>query len=282
MGLMPVPRILLLASAAVLLHAASVPFAILKPSVSDMEDGPAVPPSFTFVPGQFVFLSFDVAGYQVSPERKLHLSYQVDAFDPKGIRLMETIANTLDTTLSDEDKNWKPKMRQQILLPPLAAGSGAYKIAIRVTDDLAKATVSQEISLQVRGREVAPSDTLTVRNFHFYRGEEDRDPLAVAAYKPGDTLFARFDIIGYKFGPHNSVDVDYGISILAPGGKVLFAQEKAAEEKTSSFYPKAYVPGSMNLNIYKDTRPGQYTVVCTTRDHIGNQTYEAKGTFTVE
>lgn len=172
-------------------------------------------------------------------------------------------------------------MRQQMLLPPLA-GSGAYKIAIQVTDDLAKAKASQEISLQVRGHDVAPSDTLAIRNFHFYRGEEDRDPLAVAAYKPGDTLFARFDIIGYKFGPHNSVDVDYGISILAPGGRVLFKQEKAAEEKSSSFYPKAYVPGSMNLNIYKDTKPGQYTVVCTARDHTGNQTYEAKETFTVE
>ncbi|HVP46466.1 MAG TPA: hypothetical protein VMT32_07780 [Bryobacteraceae bacterium] len=278
---MPVPRIFFLLPAAILLHAASAPFAILKPTISDMEDGPGVPPSFTFVPGQFVFLSFEVGGYQVSPERKIHLSYKVDAFDPKGVPIVETMANTLDTTLSEEDKNWKPKMRQQILLPPLA-GSGTYKIAIQVTDDLAKATVSQQISLQVRGHEVEPSDTLTIRNFHFYRGEEDRDPLAVAAYKPGDTLFARFDITGYKFGPHNSVDVDYGLSVVAPSGKVLFTQEKAAEEKSSSFYPKAYVPGSMNLNIYKDTKPGQYTMVLTARDHTGNQTYEAKGTFTVE
>ena len=278
---MRVRRIFWFLAAAALLQADSTPFAILKPTVSDMEDGPGVPPSFTFVPGQFVFLSFQVGGYQVSAERKLRLSYKVDALDPKGVRLMETIANTLETTLFDEDKNWKPKMRQQILLPPLA-GSGVYKIAIQVTDDLSKATASQQVGLEVRGHEVEPSDSLIVRNFYFYRGEEDHDPLAVAAYKAGDTLFARFDITGYKFGPRNSVDVDYRISVLAPGGRVLFTQEKAAVEKSSSFYPKAYVPGSMNLNIFKDTRPGQYTVVCTASDHIGNQTYEAKGTFTVE
>ena len=280
---MPVPRILLplLFSAAISLHAAPAPFALLKLAISDMEDGAIMPPSFTFVPGQFVFVSFEVGGYQVSPERKLHLSYRVDALDPKNVPLMETIANTLETTLSDEDKNWRPKIRQQILLPPLA-GSGAYKIAIQVTDDLAKATVSQEMAVQVRGHDVAPSDTLIIRNFHFYRGEEDRDPLAVAAYRPGDTLFARFDIIGYKLASHNGVDVDYGLSVIAPSGKVLFTQEKAAEEKTSSFYPKPYVPGSMNLNIYKDTRPGQYTIVFTARDHVGNQTYEAKENFTVE
>jgi len=280
---MPVPRILLplLFSAATSLDAAPAPFAILKLAISDMEDGAIVPPSFAFVPGQFVFVSFEVGGYQVSPERKLHLSYKVDALDPKNVPLMETIANTLQTTLSDEDKNWRPKIRQQILLPPLA-GSGAYKIAIHVTDDLAKATVSQEMTVQVRGHDVAPSETLIIRNFHFYRGEEDRDPLAVAAYRPGDTLFARFDIIGYKLASHNGVDVDYGLSVIAPSGKVLFTQEKAAEEKTSSFYPKPYVPGSMNLNIYKDTRPGQYTIVFTARDHVGNQTYEAKENFTVE
>jgi len=280
---MPVPRILLplLFAAAVCLHSAPAPFAILKLAISDMEDGAIVPPSFTFVPGQFVFVSFEVGGYQLTPERKLRLSYKVDALDPKNVPLLETIANTLDTTLSDEDKNWRPKLRQQILLPPLA-GSGAYKIAIQVTDDLAKTTVSQEITLQVRGHDVAPSDTLIIRNFHFYRGEEDREPLAVAAYRPGDTLFARFDITGYKFAAHNAVDVDYGISVVAPSGKVLFTQEKAAEEKSASFYPKAYVPGSMNLNIYKDTRPGQYTIIFTARDHTGNQTYETKENFTVE
>jgi len=280
---MPVPRILLplLFSAAISLTAAPAPFAILKLAISDTEDGAIVPPSFTFVPGQFVFVSFEVGGYQVSPERKLHLSYKVDAFDPKNVPLVETISNTLETTLSDEDKNWRPKMRQQILLPPLA-GSGAYKIAIHVTDDLAKTTVSQEVTLQIRGHDVAPSDSLIIRNFHFYRGEEDRDPLAVAAYRPGDTLFARFDITGYKLAPRNGVDVDYGISVVARTGKDLFTQEEAAEEKSSSFYPKPYVPGSMNLNIYKDTRPGQYTIVFTARDHVGNQTYEAKENFTVE
>jgi len=280
---MPVPRIALalLFASAISLDAAPAPLAILKVTISDMEDGAGVPPSFTFVPGQFVFLSFEVGGYQLTPERKLRVSYKVDAFDPKNVPLIETIANTLDTTLSEEDKNWRPKMRQQILLPPLA-GSGAYKLAIHVTDELAKATTSQEVTLQVRGHDVAPSDTLIIRNFHFYRSDEDREPLAVAAYRPGDTLFARFDITGYKFADHNGVDVDYGISVVAPSGKVLFTQEKAAEEKSSSFYPKMYVPGSMNLNIYKDTRPGQYTIIFTARDHNGNQTYEAKENFTVE
>ncbi len=75
---------------ATLVCAATAPLTILKPSVSDLEDGPAVPPSFTFVPGQFIFLNFQIAGYKVADERKIHLSYKVDALDPNGVRLVET------------------------------------------------------------------------------------------------------------------------------------------------------------------------------------------------
>ena len=263
-------------------YAATAPLAIIKPSISDMEDGPGVVSGFTFVPGQFVYVTYHIGGFKASEEQKIHLSYKTDVFDPKGVRLIETLADQVETTLAPEDKNWKPIVRQQFLLPPIAP-SGTYKITVQVTDDLAHgAAVTEDIPLTVRGREVAPSDTLAIRNFHFYRGEEDRDPLAIAAYKPGDTLWARFDIVGYKFGQHNSIDADYGISVVAPSGKVLFTQDKAAEEKSSSFYPKAYVPGSMNLSLQSNIRPGQYTIVLTARDHTGNQTCEAKADFTIE
>jgi hypothetical protein len=263
------------------LHAANTPLSVFKPSISDMEDAPAVPPTFTFVPGQFVFLSFQIDGYKVSPERQIKVSYKVDALDPKGVRLMETIESNVDTTLADEDKNWKPKVRHQVLLPPLG-GSGMYKIAISLHDDLSRADASQELKFEVRGRDVAPSETLVIRDFRFYRGEEDREPLATSAYKPGDTVWARFDIAGHKFGPKNSIDLDYGVAVLGPGGKVLFTQEKGDEEKSSSFYPKAYVPCSMNLSLQKNIQPGQYTIAVTARDHIGKQTFETKQNFTVE
>ena len=275
-------RFLLLLALSTASYAATAPLAIIKPSISDMEDGPGVVSDFTFVPGQFVYLTYHIGGFKASEEQKIHLSYKTDVFDPKGVRLIETMADQVETTLAPEDKNWKPIVRQQFLIPPIAP-SGTYKITVQVTDDLAHgAAVTEEIPLAVRGREVAPSDTLAIRNFHFYRGEEDRDPLSIAAYKPGDTLWARFDIVGYKFGPHNSIDADYGISVIAPSGKVLFTQDKAAEEKSSSFYPKAYVPGSMNLSLQSNIRPGQYSIVLTARDHTGNQTCETKADFNIE
>jgi hypothetical protein len=248
-----------------------------------LEDGPPIPPGFSFVPGQFIYLSFQISGFGATPERKLRVTCEVDAFDPKGVRLIETLPCNVAETLADEDKNWKPKIRLQTLIPPLAA-SGAYKIAIRIKDEVSGQTAEQELPFVVRGRDVAPSDNLVVRNFHFYRGDDDPNPLAAAVYRPGDTLWARFDITGYKFGAANAIHVDYRIAVLGPGGKVIYTQPEAdiAVEKSSSFYPKAYVPGSMNLSLQRTIRPGQYAIAVTARDLLGNQSVEIKENFSIE
>ncbi len=274
---------LTLTAAGLVLPAAPAPLSIVNTVIHDLEDGPAIPPGFSFVPGQFIFLSFQIAGYGATPDRKLRLTCEVDVFDPKGTRLVETMPCNVAESLADEDKNWKPKIRLQTLIPPLVA-SGAYKIAIRIKDDVNGQTAQQEMPFVVRGRDVAPSENLVVRNFHFYRGEDDPNALAAAAYRPGDTLWARFDITGYKFGAANAIHVDYRIAVLGPGGKVIYTQPEAeiAVEKSISFYPKAYVPGSMNLSLQRTIRPGQYAIAVTARDLVGNQSVEITENFNIE
>jgi hypothetical protein len=261
----------------------AAPLAVVNVVIHDLEDGPAIPPGFSFVPGQFVYLSFQIAGYGATPQRTLRLTCDVDAFDPKGIRLMETLPCNVAESLADEDKNWKPKIRLQTLIPPLA-GSGAYKIAIRIKDEVNGQTAAEELPFKVRGRDVPPSDELVVRNFHFYRGEDDPNPLPAAVYRPGETLWARFDITGYKFGPANAIQVDYRIAVLGPGGKVIYTQPEGeiAVEKSISFYPKPYVPGAMNLNLQRTIRPGEYAIAVTARDLLGNQSVEIKENFSIE
>jgi hypothetical protein len=185
------------------------------------------------------------------------------------------------TGLAQEDKDWMPKVRQTIQVPAFAP-SGLYRIAVWVKDDIAGAETRKELQFQVRGRTVEPAAKLTVRNFHFYRGEEDKEPLTVAAYRPGDTVWIRFDITGFKLGDQNRFDVGYGISVLRPNGQGLFQQPDAAGEQDQSFYPRTYVPAGLSLNLTKDLTPGQYTVIVTARDKVGNQSGEARETVTVE
>jgi hypothetical protein len=134
----------------------------------------------------------------------------------------------------------------------------------------------------VRSKEVEPSDTLIVRNFQFLRGEDDPQPMQKAVYKGGDAVWTKFDVIGFKYGGKNRIDVSYVPSVISPSGKVLWRQDKPEVEQSESFYPKRYMAASMGINLLKNTTPGEYTIAVTITDAVGKQTYETKQTFTVE
>ncbi len=279
----PAPRtqhllLFLLASA---LWGAAVPLAVVRPTVSDRDGGAAVPGSFVHDPGETMFFSFQVDGFTASSTERVHLSYKLDAFDPEGVRLMETVAAEIEETLAPEDKNWKPTIHHEILIPPLAE-SGDYKIVISVTDIIANATAAKEVPFTVRGRRVEPSATLVIRNIRFLRGEDDREALAKAAYRRGDAVWARFDMIGFKYGEGNSIDISYDVAVIAPSGKTIFTQPQAGTDRSQSFYPKRYLPAVFSLTTKADTRPGEYTLSITAHDGVGNQSFEARQSFTIE
>jgi len=260
---------------------AIVPLAIVNPIVSDSDGGGALPPGFTHIAGETMYFTFQVQGYRSSAADKVLMTYKVNAFDPHGVRIVDEIDDKIEGTLAPEDKNWKPMAHHEIPIPPLA-GSGTYKIVVQLKDEIAGATVSKEIPFEVSGHRVDPSDTLVIRNFHFYRGEDDMQALQKPAYRPGDTVWARFDIIGFKYGDGNSLDVSYGVTVTSPAGKVLYSQPEAGADKSQSFYPKRYVPATMSLQTRPDTRPGEYGVVVTVHDNLGKQTYESRQSFTIE
>ncbi|MGC9946535.1 MAG: hypothetical protein ABSF64_09230 [Bryobacteraceae bacterium] len=267
--------------AAAALWGATVPLAVVRPTVSDRDGGAAVPGSFVHDPGETMFFSFQVDGFTASSGDRVHLTYKLEAFDPHGVRLMEPVAAEIEETLAPEDKNWKPTVRHEIEIPPLAE-SGTYKIAISVADIVGKTTATQDVPFEVRGRRVDPSDTLVIRNIRFYHGENDREALPKPVYRRGEAVWARFDIIGYKFGDGNALDVGYDVAVLAPGGKVVYSQPQAGADHSQSFYPKRYVPAVFSLATKSDTRPGEYAVSITAHDGVGNQTFEARQSFAIE
>ncbi len=278
---MTAPWLALALAAAALAAPAPRRLAVVGPALHQYEDGPAVPASYSYAAGDTVFLSFRISGYQPSEKDQVRLGYQVEALDPKGLPLAPPSTGKVDAELADEDKDWMPKARFSVLVPPSAA-SGAYRIRIQVKDELGGADASGEISFAVRGHPVEPSDTLVLRNFRFLRGEEDGPPLPVAAYRPGDTLWARFEITGYKLGEKNRYQVEYGISVLRPSGEVLYTQPSAASEKDETFYPTRYVLGALSLNLDANLAKGEYVLMVTAKDLIGNQTAQTRRPFRVE
>jgi hypothetical protein len=254
---------------------------IVKPMISQMEDGAPDPPGFSHVPGEVLFFHCRIAGYAKDNDQKVRLSFSIEAFDPKGIPITELYKNEIAEELTLQDKEWMPRIRTQVAIPPLV-GSGTYKIVVKVEDVVGKTSAELSVPFQVRARDVPLSETLVVRNFRFFRGEDDTQELPKAVYKPGDGVWARFDITGFKYGAKNKVEVSYVTSVIAPSGKVLWTQPEPAAEQSESFYPKPYVPAAMGISLQSNIRPGDYTIAVTVKDAVGGQTFEGKYTFTVE
>jgi hypothetical protein len=255
--------------------------AVVRPIVAQSDGGVNVPPGFQHVPGETLFFSCRVAGFAKTPEEKVHVTYSVQAFDPKDVPLTELYRNELLTDVTPQDKEWMPKIATEVQIPPLV-GPGAYHIMIRVEDAIANTKAELKVPFEVRAKAVEPSETLVVRNFQFLRGEDDSDALEKPVYKPGDGVWTRFDLTGYKYGEHNHIDVSYVTSVLSPSGKVLWKQPEPAVEQSDSFYPKRYVAAAMGITLLANTKPGEYTIAVTATDAVGKQTYETKQTFTVE
>lgn len=260
---------------------AAPPLQIVKPIISQMDGGAPDPSGFQHTPGEIVFFSCRVANYSKDAESKIHLTYSVQALDPQGVPLEEIYKNEIQEEVAPQDKEWLPKIATEIAIPPLA-GNGNYKVHVKVEDLIAHASAELDAPFLVRGRDVPPSDALVVRNFRFFRGENDAQPVEKAAYKPGDGVWAKFDITGYKFGANNKIDVSYITSVLNSAGKVLWTQPEPAAEQSESFYPKRYIAADFGLNLQKNINPGEYTIAVQVKDAIGNQTYEMKKNFTVE
>jgi hypothetical protein len=254
---------------------------VVKPLVSQSEDGPALERTASFQPGEVVYFSFQIENYKAGATGRVQLTGHIQAFDPKGTPIATPDEETIGTSLSEEDKQWKPKLRSQIQIPSIAP-PGSYRIHFDVTDEQTHQSVSEYATFPVSGKSVDPSADLVIRDFGFYRARDEETALRTPAYRAGDILWVRFNMTGYKYGDQNAIDVSYDVAVTASNGRQLFSQEDAAVEKSQAFYPQPWIPAEFNLTLQSNMNPGVYTLLITAHDGIGKQTVPLKADFKVE
>ena len=260
-------------------------FSVDRIALHQFEDGPELGPNHAFLPGESVFFSCRLSGYQPAVtgdnQRSVKMSWTVDVTDPAGIPLVAGAKGEIAEPISPQDKNWYPKFLHHFNIPPFAPG-GAYHIKVTARDEVAKADLTSQLEFQVRGHAVEPSPVLAARNLRFVKDETDGPPLDPAIYHPGETLWARFDMTGYKYGDKNHYSVEYGLAILRESGEQVFAQPAAAADSSEGFYPQRYVPGAVSLNLQADVPEGRYTLVITMEDKVGGQMAEGRREFRIQ
>jgi hypothetical protein len=266
--------------------AAESSLAIVNAGVQQSEDAPFVNDDYRFLPGDYVYVSFQITGFGVKGDedkdsRQMSLSYEISAADAHNVLLAKPVTGEIKNELAPEDKNWSPKRRASFLLPSfLAAGECHIHFAAR--DLIAGSETSKDVPFRMGGVKIEPSNSVTVEHFRFLREEDAHEAVEVPAYRPGDTVYTSFDLAGYAMGEGNRYRLTYDVAVLRPDGKPFFEKQNAAELESSSFYPPAYVPATLNIITSPTSPRGQYVILLRVRDLIGKGTYEIKQGFSLE
>jgi hypothetical protein len=251
-----------------------------RPVAAQFEDGPPLG-ALRLIPGEVLYFSFFADGFRKSADtRRVELTGHVQVLDPNGIAVAPTEEILIVTDLSEEDKDWKPKLRAAVSLPPIAP-PGVYKVKYDVVDQQSEQTASGESTFGVEAKFVAPSGILSVRELNFYRNQDDTTALITASYRAGDIVWVKFYITGYKYGAEHSIDASYDVELLGPDGASIMKKEDAAMEKSMAFYPQPYIPCVFNLSLKPAMTHNVYTLVVTAHDNMGKQTATATSKFQV-
>jgi hypothetical protein len=259
---------------------AAAPLKTADPVISQFEDGPPIGGT-KLIPGETAFFRFGAVNFKTGDDGKVEVTGHVQVLDSRGTPTMPVDEIVIATSLRQEDKDWRPIIRSQFQVPGIAP-PGVYKVRYDISDLQTKQKASGETEFEVAGRDVPASPTLVIRSIAFYRTQDDEKPLGIAAYRPGDMVWVRFDVTGYKYGEQNSIDVAYDVAVTAADGKQLFSQPDAAVEKSQAFYPQPWIPGAFSLTLQPNMSPGTYSISITARDALGKQTVTDKADFKVE
>lgn len=278
--------VILVAASALPCRAAQNSPTVLNAGIQQAEDAPFVAHDYQFMPGDFVYFTFEISGFGIASDAKaqtksIELTYELVPQDSNGTPLTAPVKGSIAEELHPEDKNWIPKRHASFLLPSFVA-AGDYHVHVAVQDGVSKTQTIADVPFHIGGVQIKPSPSITVQNFRFLRKQDDAQGLDVPAYSPGDTVYVRFDMSGYKFGQDHEYRLAYGLTVLGPDGKPFVQQPQAAQLQSTSFYPAQFVPGNLDITTTKDSATGEYVLILTVRDLCSGQTQESKHVFSIE
>ena len=224
-------------------------------------------PDNKFLPGDALFLAFDIDGITVGPDGKVKYSTAVEVADPSGKLLFKQDPRDQEVTVALGGKTLPAFVRLDV---GLQAPAAQYVIKVTVTDRTSKASQS----LTYKGEVLPPAFGLVqVRTTH------DPEGLAPGAvFEAGESLWVHFAAVGFG---HDKAKKDpprvaVALRVLDADGKPTLQKPFTGELGEGADANAASLPGQFLVPL---NRPGTFTVELTATDRAGGKT--AKLSFPV-
>ncbi len=232
-------------------------------------------PSAPYKAGETIFLKYDVVGFARDQQGAPNLLFNLVALDPNGTPIHEA---------------WKTQFNQPIarntpvngtlgLELPTFAPAGAYRIDIKVHDQVKNVDLELKPGFQVDAPAVAPPHGLEIRDFQLSLSREG-PPESTPVLEGGGTLYMKCKVFGLQF-QGDRVSAKMALKVIAPDGSVLLDKPDFVDLSASLYYHPAafWMPVTGHLTIPSSLEKGTYTEQYTVVDNISNQTVTQEAKF---
>lgn len=253
--------------------------AITGAAVSDRAAGTPVPQERTFLAGERVYVSFRIAGFRAAGDSsRIFLEYSIEAMDSLGNAFEQAFEGRMITATRRTET---PPIRYGFELPRAPwPGEGKFRITVR--DRIAETTAREEIGFQIGSDLPDKGGAFAVTALRIFSSEYSDQPVTDTAFRPGDSVWCRFVLSGYRMQVNHLYKVSYGVSLRDRSGRVIFSEPDAVSDTKESFYPRWYLPGLASVRLEPGIRPGVYKLSIAATDQIGNQNAAAETTIRVQ
>jgi hypothetical protein len=220
------------------------------------------------LPGDAVFLCFDVAGVTCDNEGKVHYSTSLEFQDGKGKTLVKKDPAKHDVVVSLGGDRVPAFARIDV---GTETPEGEYVVKVVVAD-------------QASGKSQTISRTFTVlpKDFGLVRLTTTSDSeglLPVSVPGSGEGLWVNFGVVGFGRGAGKQPDVSFGMRVLDADGKPVHAKPLAAQVNKDVPADAALIPMQFMLSL---NRPGKFTLELTATDAVSKKTAKLSVPLTIQ
>jgi hypothetical protein len=227
-------------------------------------------PDNKFLPGDDLFLSFDIQGVQVDESGKVLYSIAMEVTNAKGKTLFKQTPRKLEANNSLGGTSLPGFASLKI---GLDAKPGKYKVKVKVTDRAAKASASLTRTYEV----LRPA-------FGLVRLATTSDPegqVPTPFFAVGQTLWINFAAVGFgRDESSGSPNLTVTLRVLDAEGQPAVAKPFTGKVTDKDKIPKKarHLPLQFALQL---NRPGKFTVELKAADNVSGKTATLKLPLTV-
>jgi uncharacterized RDD family membrane protein YckC len=230
-------------------------------------------------PGEKIYTVSEVRGFSTDDRNRISLRFEIVPVDPGGAAVTEPWTYSASPVLTDP--NEPMRLTFNLELPPFAP-PGAYRLQMKVLDQLNQDYVEVVPGFSVSDEGMVPAQSLEIRDFQVSRtrnGPAEPD----AVFRAGQRVYMTCRLMGMQL-LQGRADTNVELQVLDPSGAPLLEKASVVEIDDPIPYhpPTHFVRLNFWVGLPEPASPGSYMITYKAGDRVAGRVVEQTASFRVE